>query len=209
MHGPGGAASSSTYPRASAARRSIKERRGILRLQQRATLFESTTKAEVVKKLSVELGDLGIGDRWWDASEDWELERVPDDVWNALEGDGFVRRHRRSDMQVYRLTEEGWAAGLEAAGIVGSDEFRERCRKLADYLESQLARQSSERGAVISLERLEADGFASGWVLNVLRSGLLKRVFPDGRMDARWDPGLHNVRVAPTFAAPSFAEDSR
>lgn len=178
-------------------------------MPQRATLFESTTKAEVVKKLSSELGDLSTGERWWDAAEDWELEQVSDDVWNALEGDGLVRRRRRRDMQVYRLTDEGWAAGLEAAGIIGSEAFRARCRKLADYLESQVVRQSSERGAVISLERLEADGLPSGWVLNVLRSGLLNRVFPDGRMDARWDPGLHNVRVAPTFRAPTFAGDSR
>jgi hypothetical protein len=67
-------------------------------------------------------------------------------------------------MQVYRLTDEGWAAGLEVAGILRSDEFRERCRQLADYLESQVAGRVSDRGAVISCERLEADGFASGWV---------------------------------------------
>jgi len=47
------------------------------------------------------------------------------------------------------------------------------------YLTAQLAIQSSPRGAVISTERLEADEFASGWLLNVRRSNLLKRVFPD------------------------------
>jgi hypothetical protein len=178
-------------------------------LQESVNVFDCVTESQIVKKLSIELGDLGIAQRWWDAGEDRELEQVPENVWDTLVRAGLVRRRRRSDMQVYRLTDEGWVAGLEVAGVLQGDEFKARCRHLADYLESQVARQSTGRGAVISCERLEADGFAPGWVLNVLRSGLLKRVFPNGRMDARWDPGLHNVRVAPTFRAPIFAEDSR
>jgi hypothetical protein len=178
-------------------------------LQESVNVLDRVTEAQVVKKLSLELGDLGIVERWWDAGEDWELEQVPENVWDTLERAGLVRRRRRSDMQLYRLTDDGWVAGLEVAGVLQGDEFKARCRQLADYLKSQVARQSTGRGAVISCERLEADGFASGWVLNVLRSGLLQRVFPESRMDARWDAGLHNVRVAPTFGASSAAEDSR
>jgi hypothetical protein len=164
-------------------------------------------EVSLLGKLSRELGDAGITERWWDIDEDWDLSAVNASIWDSLEQQGLVVRGRhRNKTNAYRLTDAGWTTGIEAAGTLASEDFRGRCQALVAYFESQLALQRMPRGAVISPHRLEADGFRSGWVLNVLRNGLLRRVFPDRCMDARWEPALHNVRVLPGFGSPLSVE---
>ncbi len=170
-------------------------------------LGDFTAEAATLKKLCLELGDLGLTEGWFDATEDWELAAVSAPTWDTLEQQGFVRRGRRPGMNTYRLTDAGWIAGLEAAGILSSKEFLARCEGLVAYFASQLALQAMPYGALISPHRLEADELASGWVLNVIRTGLLTRVFPDRCMDARWDPSLQNVRVRPGFGSSLSALD--
>jgi len=48
----------------------------------------------------------------------------------------------------------------------------------------------------------EADGLPFGWVSNVLKAGLLQDMFPDKRMNARWDSGSRVIRVPVTFGMP-------
>lgn len=161
-----------------------------------------TAAALLLRKLSLELGDRRIEEQWWDIDDDGELANVPSAIWEQLEQAGFLRCRRWRDKISYRLTLSGWVAGLDAAGKLRTEAFRARCSRLLNYLARQVTRQGSPRGAVISPERLEADEFASGWVLNVVRSDLLKQVFPDRCMNVRWDPALQNVRVPLTFGSP-------
>jgi hypothetical protein len=158
--------------------------------------------ASLLGTLTLELGDRRIEEQWWDIDDDRQLAAVPSTVWQLLEQGGFLRCRRWRNKISFRLTLSGWVAGLEAAGKLRTEAFRARCVRLLNYLARQVTVQGSPRGAVISPERLEADEFASGWVLNVVRSDLMKLVFPDRCMNVRWDPALQNVRVPPTFGSP-------
>lgn len=162
---------------------------------------QPTAATSLLRTLSLELGDRRIEEQWWDSDDDWELAAVPSALWQELEQSGLLCCRHWLGKLSYRLTLPGWVAGMDAAGTFRSDVFRARCSQLVTYLTAQIAVQSSSRGAVVSTGRLEADGFASGWVLNILRSDLLKHVFPDRCMNARWDPGLQNVRVPLTFGS--------
>jgi hypothetical protein len=174
-------------------------------LHQRNVLLDHwrdlAREAVALKKLCLDLGDLGVTERWFDAEEDEELAAVTESTWESLERHGWVRRGRGVRLNTYRLTDEGWVAALEVAGILSSKEFRSRCQALVAYFASQLDIQALPRGALISPHRLEADGFASGWVLNIIRNGLLTRIFPGRFVDARWDSSLHNIRVPLGFGS--------
>ena len=181
-------------------------------MHQRSELLDHrrdlAQEASALHKLCLELGDLSVTERWLDAEEDEELAAVTATTWESLERHGWVRRGRGARLNTYRLTDEGWVAALEVAGILAGKEFRSRCQALLAYFASQLAIQAMPRGALISPHRLEADGFAAGWVLNVVRNGLLARVFPDRYVDSRWDSSLQNIRVPPGFGEPLCPADS-
>lgn len=198
--------------RASPWGRGIKDGGGFYGLHQRSELLGQrlplASEASALKKLCLELGDLSVTERWFDAEENEELAAVTASTWKSLERHGWVRRGRGARRNTYRLTDAGWVAALEVAGMLSGREFRSRCQALVGYFESQLAIQAIPRGALISPHRLEGDGFPWGWVLNVVRNGLLARVFPDRYLDARWDPSLQNIRVPPGFGGARSPSDS-
>ena len=97
-------------------------------------LGDLTAEAVTLKKLCLELGDLGLTERWFGLTEDWELAAVSAATWDTLEQQGFVRRGRRAGRDTYQLTDAGWIAGLEAAGVLSSQEFLARCETLVVVL---------------------------------------------------------------------------
>jgi len=164
---------------------------------------DRVSEATALKKLLLELGDGRVTERWFDVEEDEEFAAIAASTWESLERHGLVRRGRGARRRTYRLTDEGWVAALEVAGVRYSQEFRQRCETLVAYFASQLRLQAMPRRALVSPHRLEADGFASGWVINIVRNGVLQRVFPDRSVDAQWDPSLQNVRVPLGFGVRS------
>lgn len=47
-----------------------------------------------------------------------------------------------------------------------------------------------------------ASRFFVGWVLNLLKSGLLQEMFPSKQMNAYWEKTTASVRVPQTFDMP-------
>lgn len=114
---------------------------------------------------------------------------------------GLIVRSPVQNEPRYLLTEAGWLAGLKINGTLDNEEFRARCVELVRYFKSLVNGRDSEWPARVHYQRLPPEP-PFGWVFNVLKSGLLQRMFPDKRMNAYWEKETASVRVPTTFAMP-------
>ena len=96
----------------------------------------------------------------------------------------------------FRLTGNGWIAGLKATGIFEQSAFREQAGVLARTLKASVKGRHDD--ALVDRETLAcAAGLSEAWVYNAIESRLLSHLFD--RLDASWAPddGMKYYIVVP------------
>jgi hypothetical protein len=86
-------------------------------------------------------------------------------------------------------------------GTLNEEAFRVRCIELIKFLKSPIEGRQGISPGFVHYRTLPPD-FPFGWVLNVLKSGLLQEMFPSKRMNAYWDKATASVLVPQTFDMP-------
>jgi hypothetical protein len=99
--------------------------------------------------MAADLEDHAVRDMWW-SIDLTDLSMVRPSAWRELEARRLVVPYRRTKRRAYRLTEHGWAAGLTVAGLLDTDDFRDRCGRVSDYFEGRLV-AVARRTAMVSV----------------------------------------------------------
>lgn len=119
--------------------------------------------------------------------------------WATLMDEGLVRPVADVGADAGALTPAGWLRGLELSATVESEAFNARIVQLLAGLKGACDR-SVPRASLLQVQTIAPTvGLPVGWVLNVVRSGLLARLFPDREMGVYWDPGSRGLRIPSTF----------
>jgi hypothetical protein len=156
----------------------------------------------VLATMASELGDDKIlADKFWNIDRAGFADIIPT-TWAELTEKGLIRRWRRHNPPpAFELCEPGWILGLKYAGIWESESFRERCIELAKYFKSLVAGRHQLQDALLS-HHAAGQHFPFPWMLNVLKASVLQEMFPDKRMNARWDSSHKIIRIPVTFGMP-------
>lgn len=155
----------------------------------------SDDREVLLTRLVAEVGDDDVDTHSFDRA-DWG--GLPSS-WATLTDEEFVRHVGDFGAGAGALTPAGWLRGLELSTAVESEEFKSRIVRLLAGLKSACDR-SVPRPSLLQFQSIAPTvGLPVGWVLNVVRSGLLARLFPDREMGVKWDPGSRGLRIPSTF----------
>jgi hypothetical protein len=149
--------------------------------------------------MAADVGDAPLFDRYWDVTDPRFVDLLPT-TWAELAEKGLTERRRVMGYHAYHLTERGWLTGLDLNGTFSDPAFREKAVALVAFLKGQVKGRNAPTDAFIHPSHLPLE-LPFGFVLNALKSGLLQHMFPDKRMNARWDASK-NIRVPITFGIP-------
>lgn len=149
--------------------------------------------------MAADVGDDALFKKHWDVTDPRFVDLLPT-TWAELVEKGFAERRRIMNAHQYHLTEQGWLAGLELNDAFDDGAFRKRAVALVAFLKGHVKGRNPPTDALVHPSHLPPE-LPFGFVLNALKSGLLQRMFPDKRMNARWDP-TKNIRIPITFGMP-------
>ena len=129
--------------------------------------------------MAADVGDAALFNMEWPRA-DPRFASIAPTTWVQLQERRLVTRSPVQNELRYALTEAGWVAGLRLNGTLDDGAFQARCVELVKFLKSLIKGRNGEWPSRIHWQKLPAD-FPFGWVLNVLKSGLLQRCFPRSR----------------------------
>jgi hypothetical protein len=162
-----------------------------------------TQQEAALRFMASEVGDDPLYAVHWVLNDEPALKDLLPTTWAELKERGEVEpRNVFGGGPQYHLTEAGWVLGLQLNGTLREKAFRDRCVDLVKYFKSQVVGRADHHDALVSHHEVQAAGFPFGFVLNVLKAGLLQEMFPDKRMNARWDTTSKIIRVPVTFGMP-------
>jgi hypothetical protein len=150
--------------------------------------------------MAADVADMALFRMEWPRADPRFANLAPT-TWVQLQERRLVTRSPVQNELRYLLTEAGWIAGLRLNGTLDEEAFRGRCIEFTKVLKSLIKGRQGEWPASIHYQKLPAD-FPFGWVLNVLKSGLLQAMFPSKQMNAYWEKATASVRVPQTFDMP-------
>ena len=150
--------------------------------------------------MAADVGDVALFSKEW-PSADPRFANLAPTTWAQLQERGLVTRSPVQNELRYLLTEAGWITGLRMNGTLDEEAFRRRCVAFIKFLKGLIKGRQGEWPSRIHYQKLPAD-FPFGWVLNVLKSGLLQEMFPSKQMNAYWEKATASVRIPQTFDMP-------
>jgi hypothetical protein len=160
-----------------------------------------TAEQEVVLRImAADVGDVALFMKEWPKA-DSRFSDISSTTWVQLQERGLLKRSPVQNELRYLLTEAGWIAGLRLNGTLDEEAFRSRCIEFIRFLKGLIKGRQGEWPGRIHHQNLPAD-FPFGWVLNVLKSGLLQEMFPSQQMNAYWEKASASVRIPQTFDMP-------
>ena len=160
----------------------------------------TTDQETALRIMAADVGDAALFQVEWPKA-DPRFADLAATTWPQLHERGLVTRSPVQNELRYALTEAGWIAGLRLNGTLDDQAFRARCVAFIQFLKSLIRGRQGDWPARIHWQKLPVD-FPFGWVLNVLKSGLLQDMFPKKQMNAYWDKASASVRVPQTFDLP-------
>ena len=137
---------------------------------------------KALRIMAADVGDDALFNKEWPAVDPRFANLAPT-TWVQLQERGLVTRSPIQNELRYLLTEAGWIEGLRLNGTLDEEAFRARCIDFIKFLKSLIKGRQGESPARIHNQKLPAH-FPFGWVLNVLKSGLLQEMFPTKQMNA-------------------------
>jgi hypothetical protein len=150
--------------------------------------------------MAADVGDAALFRMEW-SKVDPRFTNLAPTTWVQLQERGLVTRSPVQNELRYALTEAGWIAGLRLNGTLDEEAFRVRCIEFIKFLKSLIEGRRDAWPGSIHWQKLPA-AFPFGWVLNVLKSGLLQEMFPSNQMNAYWEKATASIRVPQTFDMP-------
>jgi hypothetical protein len=131
---------------------------------------------------------------------DARFASVPTTTWLELKDHKRVKPVAHIDGPAYRLTGSGWVDGLDGGGLLQGPRVLERVEAVIRALKAHVAGRVYHHDPLIELATLAVNsGQTAEWCFNVVHSGLLRRWFPNRRMNAYWDETVGGIRVPATF----------
>ncbi len=175
----------------------------VRRPQEPMTLSPDRRTADqetALRIMAADVGDAALFEREW-PKVDPRFGNLAPTTWIQLQERGLVTRSPVQNEVRYGLTEAGWIAGLRLNGKLDDAAFRARCIEFIRFLKGLIKGRQGEWPDRIHWQKLPPD-FPFGWVLNVLKSGLLQEMFPSKQMNAYWEKSTASVGVPQTFDMP-------
>jgi hypothetical protein len=106
-------------------------------------------------------------------------------TWEDLEREGLLVKDAGGiGFQHYRLTSEGWIAGLERLGKLRETVFRQDLQKLLAALKSWVEDRLPH--SVLPDQIAARAGLSLDFIGNVIQTKLLEREFPNDLVDVLW-----------------------
>lgn len=122
-------------------------------------------------------------------------------TWSDLLDDGLIEDRGEKPGPTYRLTAQGWLAGLECSGALECPDIRARAITMRRALKAHVKGRREPYDAHVDVRDFAQEiGLPVGWVWNALRANLLQTVFPNDLMNATLDV-RHQlmIQIPPTF----------
>lgn len=121
-------------------------------------------------------------------------------TWRELLDQGFIEDRGEKPGPSFRLTPQGWLAGLHLTGALEQDGTRARAITIRRALKEHVKGRQAHYDALIDVRQLAEElQLPVGWVWNAMRANLLSAVFPDHLMNATLDSRQLLVKIPPTF----------
>jgi hypothetical protein len=132
---------------------------------------------------------------------DPDFESLAPTTWRELVDEGLIEDRGEKPGPTFRLTPDGWIAGLELSGALIRQDIRERAITIRRALKARVKGRQEHYGAHVDVRELAFEvGLPVGWVWNAIRSNLLQAMFPDDLMNAALDGRRELlIEIPPTF----------
>jgi hypothetical protein len=151
---------------------------------------------QIFQTILAELGDRSLADY---IVMEGQFPEALITTWDELRLRNWVRPVS-DELPMYLVTGTGWIAGLELTGRLGDSQFRDAAFRLVAALKKRVRGRSDS--AIATIADFNELQIPSGFVFNVIESGLLTVIDPNKDYRLEWTTTDPWNSGCPTFLIP-------